>query len=328
MVEKNIESITPLKTFSIKPRPIADKSWWKAHEYKYWLLFYAVPCLNGFLKQNYLDHFTLFSEAIFIFLKASISPEDYQRASKNLMKFHDDFEKLYGKENMMPNVHLLEHLPKCVKDCGPIWAYSNFNFESNNGSLVRNVNGTTDVEHQISTKYVFNNVLASLKNLSDTTFNYIERSRSMRVKKSVKLGQITLFGSPHRHKLDANQKIILLRDSDYIMAYFKFFYKNDIYFSSTYKRAEQTNDTIVLLKDERIGVVNLIFVDNEIVSLLLKILQVEPVHKFPMHIKKIRLNVADEYVVVHAEEVNQKLLIISTSNESYVSKLPNQFEGD
>ncbi|KAG4065775.1 hypothetical protein HA402_012453 [Bradysia odoriphaga] len=165
-VEKNLSCITPMKTFSIKPRPVADKNWWKAHEYKYWLLYYAVPCLNGILKQAYLNHFTFFSEAAFIFLKTSISRSEYQKATKYLMKFHDDFEKLYGEQNMMHNVHLLKHIPKCVSDCGPLWAYSNFNFESNNGSLVKHVKGTTDVERQISTKYAFNNVLASLKNLN------------------------------------------------------------------------------------------------------------------------------------------------------------------
>lgn len=327
-VERNINAITPLRTFSIKPRPVADENWWKAHEYKYWLLYYAVPCLNGILKQTYLDHFALFSEAIFIFLKTSISLSEYQKATKKLLKFHDDFEKLYGQQNMMHNVHLLKHIPKCVQDCGLMWAYSNFNFESNNGSLVKHVKGTTDVEHQISTKYAFNNVLASLKNVSNTTFNYIERCRSMRVKKSLKVGPITLFGSPHKHRLDANQKTILRRDSDYILAYYKFFYINNVYLSSTYKRAEQTNDTIVILKDKRIGVISLIFRDDEKVSILLKLLHVEPVPKFPVHIKKLCVNVEDEFVTVDAEEIIQKLLLISTRNVNYLSELPNQFEGD
>lgn len=185
-VNKNLKSITPLRTFSIKPRSIEEKEYWKAHELKYWLLFYAVPCLTGILKPIYLNHLTLLSEAIFIFLKTKITPAEYLKASNNLKKFVIDFQTLYGEENMMHNVHLLSHLAKCVKDCGPFWGYSNFNFEGNNGSIVKHVHGTTDVEHQIASKYAFNNSLARLKKLSETTCNYIERMKNMRVKNSKK----------------------------------------------------------------------------------------------------------------------------------------------
>lgn len=192
VVNKNIKAIKPLKTFSISPRPIEEREFWKAHEYKYWLLFYAVPCLTCTLKPIYLNHLTLLSEAIFIFLKSKITPSDYLKASNNLCKYVKDFQNLYGEENMMHNVHLLEHLPKCVKDCGPIWAYSNFNFESNNGSLVKHVHGTTDVEHQIASKYAFNNALGCLKKVSEPTFNYIDRMKNLRVKKSEKIGQFQI----------------------------------------------------------------------------------------------------------------------------------------
>lgn len=111
VVEKNIQMITPLRTFSRKPRSIDERLYWKAHEFKYWLLFYGVPRLKGSLKQIYLNHFSLLSEAIFIFLKSKIIPSDYKKASDNLEKFINDFEHLYGQHNMMYNVHLLEHLP-------------------------------------------------------------------------------------------------------------------------------------------------------------------------------------------------------------------------
>lgn len=188
IVNKNLKSIKPLRTFSISPRTIDEKEFWKAHELKYWLLFYAVPCLTGILKPMYLDHLSLLSESLFIFLKTRITDADHKKASDNLRKFVVDFQKYYGEENMVYNVHLLEHIPKCVTDCGPLWGYSNFNFESNNGFLVKHVNGTTDVEKQISSKYAFNNALMCLKKVSEPTFNYIDRMKNMRVKNSEKIG--------------------------------------------------------------------------------------------------------------------------------------------
>lgn len=192
-VNKNLKNITPFKSFSIKPRSIEEKEYWKAHELKYWLLYYALPCLSGVSKPMYLNHLTLLSEAIFIFLKSEITTKEYEKASKNLNKFVDDFQKIYGEENMVHNVHLLKHLAKCVQDCGPLWAYSNFNFESNNGSLVKHVHGTTDVEHQIASKYAFNTSLDRLKRLCESTsstFNYIDRMKSVRVQKCEKIGKI------------------------------------------------------------------------------------------------------------------------------------------
>lgn len=328
VVNKNLKAITPLASFSIKPRSIDEKEFWKAHELKYWLLYYGVPCLTGTMKSVYLKHFTLLSEATFIFLKSKISPSDYEKATKNLLQFTKEFQNHYGVENMMSVVHLLEHLPQCVKDCGPMWCYSNFNFESNNGSLVKHVNGTTDVEHQIASKYALNNSLASLKKKMETTFNYIDRMKSMRVKKSHKIGQITIFGSPHKHKLNVTEKQYLLTNCDHVMACYKFFYGNDVYYSVTYERAVQTDDTMVLLKNGQIGQIRLIFVDKECVYVLLKILSVESVDQFPSHIQKVCRNVVETFLVVPAENILLKLLLISTVKESYLSELPNQFEGD
>ena len=40
--------------------------------------------------------------------------------------------KITGTQNTTVNVHLLNHLPVCVKKWGPLWAYSCFHFENMN----------------------------------------------------------------------------------------------------------------------------------------------------------------------------------------------------
>lgn len=128
--------------------------------------------------------------------------------------------------------------------------------------------------------------------------------------------------------MDFNEKNFFDENSQHIMAYYKFFYGNDVFFSTTYKRAEQTDDTVVLLKDERIGRISLVFKKERAVSLLLKILQVGKVQQFPEHLKKIIKNVADKFEIVPAGNVLKKLVLITTTKESYISELPNQYEGD
>lgn len=57
------------------------------------------------------------TNTVYLFLKTSIPINE---ASKNLEEFLKEFQSLYVDDNMMYNVHLLEHLAKCVKDCGPL----------------------------------------------------------------------------------------------------------------------------------------------------------------------------------------------------------------
>ncbi|KAK4006802.1 hypothetical protein OUZ56_011960 [Daphnia magna] len=52
------------------------------------------------------------------------------------------------------NVHQLLHLGECVYRWGPLWAYSTYTFEDNNGNLLKMFNGTQAVDIQIAKKFV------------------------------------------------------------------------------------------------------------------------------------------------------------------------------
>lgn len=99
-----------------KPRPITEKSTWKDNELRAWLLFY--------------------SSGVMRIIRAA-------REHKNF--FVDHFEEYYGIENMVYNTHTMQHLPDCVDNLEPIWVYSNFAFENNNGKLMRYVNSPKGV---------------------------------------------------------------------------------------------------------------------------------------------------------------------------------------
>ena len=51
------------------------------------------------------------------------------------------------------NIHLLSHLPECVKKWGPLWAYiafySCFAYESMNGHLKKMFHGTRNTSKQV-----------------------------------------------------------------------------------------------------------------------------------------------------------------------------------
>lgn len=79
---------------------------------------------------------------------------DIDIAEKALKKFVMEFEKLYGKDKMTFNVHLMTHISARVRNSGPLWATSTFSFESFNGTLLRFFNRTTHVQQQIVKRFL------------------------------------------------------------------------------------------------------------------------------------------------------------------------------
>lgn len=164
------------------------------------------------------------------------------------------------------------------------------------------------------------------KNKSEEVIQYMDETSNTRVRVSKKLGNITLLGASHRQDLLPAEQVIPAQKS--VVAYNKFFYLNDVFYSAFYKRAKQTNDTVICLNDGRFGQIGVKYENAEnVVYILLKIIFVEAIPG-PSHLKRIIQTQVDTYVTAQAEEIKEKCLVISTSTESYISKLPNRFESD
>ncbi|GBM11533.1 hypothetical protein AVEN_101868-1 [Araneus ventricosus] len=46
-IDRRLLKFKPPHLFTRLPRSIMDRKFWKAHEWKAWLLYYAAPCLHG-----------------------------------------------------------------------------------------------------------------------------------------------------------------------------------------------------------------------------------------------------------------------------------------
>ena len=67
-----------------------------ASEYRSWTLFYAVPVLQGILNEEYLQHFILYSEALWLLLQSTVSMDDINTAERLLQHFCFKFSVFYG----------------------------------------------------------------------------------------------------------------------------------------------------------------------------------------------------------------------------------------
>lgn len=182
-------------------RSIEIFSKWKANEYKSWLLYYSVPVLIGILPEIYLQHYVKLVSAIHTYLKIKISYAEIDAANADLQNFVDNFQTLYGEVNMRFNVHLLTHLGRCVSRNGPLWAYSNFCFESGNGALLKFVNGTRGVLHQIHAKFLLSQASEKLLdnlNVSESVLNFCCNVKKNKFFRRCTDGVVILGSKRHR----------------------------------------------------------------------------------------------------------------------------------
>ena len=148
--DSKLLQIKPPINISRLPRSIQNhRSYWKASEYRAWLLFYSIPVMLNILPVEYLAHHMLLVEAIYILLSSSISPLMLGKADRLIKHYCFKMASYYSERQMTANVHQLLHLPHIVSSFGPLNAYSCFGFENLNGCLLSFIKGTRYVEMQI-----------------------------------------------------------------------------------------------------------------------------------------------------------------------------------
>ena len=149
-IDKCLRRIKPPYDIPRAPRSIETcLKFWKASEYRAWLLFYSIPVLEPFLPSDYTYHLALLVSTIHILLSVDISREDLKKCEKMLECFYNLIPVLYPREICTINVHSLIHLTDCVRRWGPLWCYSTFGFENLNGFLKKQCHATTNVLPQM-----------------------------------------------------------------------------------------------------------------------------------------------------------------------------------
>ena len=163
-IDKRLLRMKPPHAFRRCPRSIKCLSFWKAAEFRAWLLYYSIPALKDYLPQIYLNHWCLLVCAMHILLNKSISSDDLEMASDYLAKFYEQASELYPSIVCTANLHSIIHIYQCVKDWGPLWCYSTFGYENLNGFLLRQCHGTGNVLPQICRSLLIQQKLYQITN--------------------------------------------------------------------------------------------------------------------------------------------------------------------
>lgn len=345
IIENRIRNIQPPHLISRLPRPLEEFRYWKASEWRAWLLFYCLPCLEGVLESRYLKHLSLLVSSIFLLLQQSITCEEVNKADVMLLEFVIKFQLLYGETAMTFNVHLLTHLAKSVKLWGPLWAHSAFVFESANGNLLKLFHGTKSVAVQIVNKFLLHKAVASFTTkhvISDRVLNfYRECTEYPRVQKCLSWQETTVLDSGTTKQLTDEEKNAFMSAQiqvpETVLTHNRMIHKGLIYTSRSYCRSKRRRECCVGLTNGCQGEIQNIIsfeTDEETeIALLCKIFHTQPT--FPLNpnpgfVPHIKL-IADSHsplCLFSTNSIRYKCFNIVSSDKIFVCDFPNVYERD
>lgn len=320
IIDDNIAAIRPPKSFTRYPRSIGDRAFYKASEQLNWLLHYGAACVDTILPNVYLKHFQLFSSSIFILNKDEISAKELEEAEKRLKQFAVEFPRLYGSENEVFNEHLVTHVTDSVRNCGPLWSYSNFPFEDMNGVLKSYVNGTTDVIKQVASKFLLN---TKLREKLGEEYKTVKRLR----KNVEKLGDVILFGKAQLPTVEIKNKISNLI-SKVEMTKLRFYKSCSVKsnFVKCFDVKTKCDDSIIKSESGEYHRVYHIYKLNNDVYFCTKKIETSKSNTtlYVEHLKTIQSESAMQ--ILSSTEFSEKCIHIKTTRHSFISLFPNNVE--
>lgn len=327
-IEKRFLSIRPSQEVHRLPRAgiILVDAKPKASELDNWANLYSLPCLEGILHQNALEHYALLVKSNYVLSKFGISETELDETQEELDKYVKDYQNLYGADRMTFNVHGLRHAVQSIRESGPLSATSAFPFESNIYNLKQLVTGPTGMDKQIARKHlrkiVFTSENSKSFGINDKAAEYCDKVFS---KKKLKKGYETCgdvtFCGPSRSKII---------DNIHYACYTKCFKDEVTFHSIHYVKTTKTDDSAVKLRNGRYARIINIFKKNEKCLFQLSEFELYPENPFPpvYHIKKIRSENEDEkkYFIEPIAQVLCKVNIINVRTGRFLGIKPNNVE--
>lgn len=275
---------------------------WKASQCKNFLLFKGPAALEGNLKTEYYNNFIKLSQAIFIFLKESITQEEFKIGSKLIFEFLFEFQHLYGVKNMRFNVHLLTHLPLSCLYNGPLWCNSLYSFESKNRFLNLLINGTNNIIQEAASK------------ISITQQKFIGKNLRRKIRKNCFESDI-YSSSPKKYIKSKQFYGFTINDCFEIK---NFIYKNSFYEKFDVKK--KTDDSFIEVNETLYQIVKILIKNSE-VFLLLK-------NDYKLARKQNHINFVEStdchFKIIRVSEAIKKAIFIENSLNYFV--FPNQIE--
>lgn len=163
------------KEFQRKIRAFSELQYFKASEFRTYLLYFGPVIFKNFLPTPYYNHFLKLHFAIYVFCSKSLK-HLYTNAHSCLEVFVHDMTDLFGPASLVYNVHCLLHLHQFVQMYGPLDDFSAFPYENYLSIMKRRIKCTRNIfEHSMNQLLLIRDHYHSLSQPSDVlTFSSLE----------------------------------------------------------------------------------------------------------------------------------------------------------
>ncbi|XP_064468545.1 uncharacterized protein LOC135379694 [Ornithodoros turicata] len=209
-VDARLSRIRPPISFSRLPRSVNERALWKAIEWRFWLFYYCLPCVQGILPNRFFLHFASLCHAVFLLVKSSIRDDEINEAANLLRDFCAKVIQFYGEGHCTFNVHQLLHLPEAVRKLGPLWATSMFPFEGANGVLLKKVTASNCVPTQVAERCLMEQILDAMHDTTELPEAWVRLYELFRCSQK-KSSASCVLGAPQfpRNLTDAINQVFL-----------------------------------------------------------------------------------------------------------------------
>jgi hypothetical protein len=143
---RSLKSFFP-QEFQRKPRPIGDLEYFKASEFRTFLLYTGPFLLKSSLTTEYYEHFLLLHFAIYVYSSSSFS-HLHLNAKACIDGFVSQCPQMFHECLISFNFHALLHIPEFVSVYGALENFSAFRFESYLSLLKRRIRATNGIFQQ------------------------------------------------------------------------------------------------------------------------------------------------------------------------------------
>lgn len=163
-IQARVDNVHTASDIGRIPRKIASSfGGFTADQWKNWTNIFSIFALNGILPKKHLECWRHFVLASRLLSSKVLRINDVENADQMLHTFCTLFEKLYGGQNVTPNMHLHGHLTGCVLDYGPVYSFWLFSYERYNGILGNIPTNQKSVEVQLMRKFLRDNAAINMQ---------------------------------------------------------------------------------------------------------------------------------------------------------------------
>lgn len=365
-LDERLLAISPPSEITRAPRSIMERKFWKASEWRAFML-YSLVILHGLLPHVYLQHFFLLVHGVYTLLGDKITNDKLLHAKACLVKFVTDMEGLYGLSSCTYNIHLMTHLADGVRNCGPLWATSAYIFEANNHMLLKMASGTQYVPQQICDTFMLSQKIPAIGRecMNEETcpmvkhmFQKLSKGKMPVHSQHILHRNVSGLGVGKAVHLTASQAVSLasLLDKDVVnrsaITYNRFVVNHVLYTAQSYTRSNRHHDFLVQIDNSaaKYGIILGLFTvkpdcqcseaDMQACPcsvyhvVILKVLQCETGSLFSNTECGVNSHYLREYteshrtIAINPDQLQRKCIKLNLGTRRFLCDIPCRFYGD